>query len=112
MNLAMTENVLRNENRSYSGRGGVSEENRHMGFQPAFLDADTGKVYASRYANGLPAPFHLLDGLPDELILMRHSTGRVAAVKHSVTSGFVRGGRFFTREQAVHHVTAIEASVE
>jgi hypothetical protein len=112
MNVAMTESTLRRENRAYRGWGGVSEENRSMGFQPAFLDADTGKVYASRYANGLPAPFHLLDGLPDDLILHRHSTGGVTAVKQSVTSGFVRNGRFFTREQAAQHVAANDSSIE
>lgn len=109
MNPAMTEDVLRNENRAHVGRGGVSEETRPMGFQPAFLDVDTGKIYASLYANGLPAPFHLLDGLPDEVVLTRHSSGRVAAVKYSVTSGFVRGGRFFTREQAAEQVCANDA---
>jgi hypothetical protein len=96
----MTRSVLRTENRFFRGRGGVSEENRPLGFQPSFLDGDTGTIYPSRYANGLPAPFHSLDGLPDELVLTRHPTGRVEAVKHSVTSGFVRDGRFFTREQA------------
>jgi hypothetical protein len=109
MNQAMTESVLRRENRQFRGRGGVSEENRSIGFQPAFLDADTGKVYASSYANGLPAPFHLLDGLPDELVLTRHSTGKVAAVKKSITSGFVREGRFFTREQAAQHVAVLNS---
>ena len=112
MNQAITENVLRRENRLFRGRGGVSEENRSLGFQPAFLDADTGRVYASRYANGLPAPFHLLDGLPDEVVLTRHSTGRVAAVKQSVSSGFVRDGRFFTREQAVQHIDMISSAIE
>jgi len=112
MNQAMTESVLRRENHLFRGRGGVSEENRSIGFQPAFLDADTGKVYASRHANGLPAPFHLLDGLPDELVLTRHPTGRVAAVKQSVTSGFVRDGRFFTREQAVEHITMTKRAIK
>jgi len=107
MNQAMTERVLRKENRVFRGRGGVSEENRSLGFQPAFFDADTGEVYASRYANGLPAPFHLLDGLPDELVLARHPTGRVSAVKQSITSGFVRDGLFFTREEASQHIAAI-----
>jgi hypothetical protein len=107
MNQAMTENLLRQENQHFCGRGGVSAENRSLGFCPAFLDSGTGKVYSSCYANGEPAPFHLLDGLPDELVLARHPTGRVAAVKQSVTSGFVRAGRFYTREQAAQHIAEV-----
>jgi hypothetical protein len=64
-------------------------------------------VYASCFANGQPAPFHLLEGLPDEIVLTRHPTGRVAAVKKSITSGFVCDGRFYTREQAAEQVMAI-----
>ena len=105
MNQAMTESVLGQENVAFRGRGGVSEENRSYGFRPAFLDSDTGEIYASRFANGHPAPFHLLDGLPEDLVIERHPTGRVAMVKNSVTSGFVRDGRFYTREEAAQEVT-------
>lgn len=107
MNQAMTEGVLWKENCQFRGRGGVSEENRSIGLQPAFFDADTGKVYTSRYANGLRAPFHLLDGLPSEVVLARHPGGKVASVKPSVISGFVREGVFFTREQATEHARDI-----
>jgi len=107
MTQAITEDVLRKENQLYRGRGGVSAENRSLGFHPAFLDAGTGKIYLSCYANGERAPFHLLDGLPDEVVVSRHPTGRVAAVKRSVTSGFERDGRFYTREQAARHVAEL-----
>jgi len=104
---AKTEGDLGRENIVFGGTAGVSAENRQFGFRPAFLDADTGAVYASCFANGQPAPFHLLDGLPDEIVLMRHPSGRVAAVKESITSGFVCGGRFYTREQAALEVMAM-----
>lgn len=107
MGQAMTTSELGRENRIYGGTGGVSQENRSFGFRPAFRDADTGVVYASCFANGQPAPFHLLDGLPDEIVLTRHATGRVAAVKESITSGFVCEGRFYTREQAAERVMAM-----
>lgn len=96
----MTEGVLRQENLVFRGTGGLSQENRSVGFRPAFLDSDTGIVYASCYSNGEPAPFHLLDGLPEEIVVARHATGRVAAVKQSVISGFVLRERFYTRDQA------------
>lgn len=45
-------------------------------------------------------PFHLLEGLPNELVLTRCPNGGVATVKAAVVSGFVRHGRFYTREEA------------
>ena len=104
MNQAMTEGVLRQENRVFRGTGGISQENQSVGFRPAFLDSDTGIVYPSLFANGQPARVHLLDGLPEELVLARHASGRVSAVKQSVVSGFVLRERFYTREQAAQAV--------
>ena len=104
MTQTMTEGVLRQENVVFRGTGGISQENHRVGFRPAFLDSDTGIVYASCYANGEPAPFHLLDGLLEEVVVARHATGRVAAVKQSVISGFVLRERFYTREQAAQAV--------
>ena len=64
------------------------------------MDAATRAVHLSRFANGKSAPFHILDGLPDELVLARTAAGRVAAAKPSVVSGFVREGLFYTRDEA------------
>lgn len=96
----LTDEVLHQENVAFHETGGVSSENRNSGFLPAFLDTATGTVYFARYADGRLAPMHLLDGLPQELVIMRSATGRVMAVKESVIAGFVRCGLFFTREQA------------
>ena len=103
----MTDRVLQAQNASFRGRGGISEENRDVGFRPAFLDTRTDTIYVSRFADGRPAPIHLLDGLPDELVVERTVSGRVSAVRAEVISGFVRGGRFYTREEAGRHVAAI-----
>ena len=92
--------TLAADNRFFTGTGGVSQENRHCGFVPGFIDQDTGVVYPSCWADGRPAPVHALDGLPDHLILARDPDGRVMAVKASVVAGFVRCGCFYTREQA------------
>lgn len=96
----MTESQLTVENSRHCGTGGVSSRNRSAGFRPAFMDAGTRAVYLSRFADGRTAPFHVLDGLPDELVLERRATGRVAAAKPSVISGFVRAGLFYTRDEA------------
>lgn len=92
--------LLRQENERYAGSGGISQENRGLGFRPAFRDSSTGIVYPSCFADGRPAPFHLLDGLPDDLVLQRSDCGRVLAAKPDLTSGFVFCGRFYTRDEA------------
>lgn len=105
MEGTLSEATLVRENQRFRGTGGRSEENRPAGFRPAFLDAETRIIYPSRFGDGMPAPFHLLDGLPDEVVLARHASGRVAQVKASVISGFVRDARFYTREEAARCVS-------
>ena len=97
---ALTRKTLAEENRHYTGRGGISEENRGLGFLPAYRDSATGNIHLSRFADGRRAPIHLLDGLPEQLALRRDASGKVIALKGSVSAGFVREGRFYTREQA------------
>lgn len=111
MNQVMTEGRLRRETRAYRGSGGISAENRCLGFRPAFLDQETGTVYASRFGDGRPAPFHLLDGLPDEVVEARDALGRVAVVKSSVLAGFVRGGRFHSRDEAARQVAETDCAI-
>jgi hypothetical protein len=97
----MNEDQLRQENAAYAGSGGVSQSNASLGFRPAFLDFSTQTIYPSRFADGRPAPIHLLDGLPDEVVTDRLSSGRVVAAKATLISGFERGGFFYTRGAAV-----------
>jgi hypothetical protein len=67
--------TLRQQNRAFRGTGGVSAENRALGFAPAFLDTQTGAVYRACFADGRPAPMHLLEGLPPTLVVA-HEAGR------------------------------------
>lgn len=97
--LCSIETLVR-ENRQYRGTGGVSAVNRSQRFIPAFCDTATGHTYRSRFADGRPATIHLLDGLPEPLVMERTPAGTVTAAKDTVTAGFLRGGRFYTREQA------------
>ncbi len=92
------------ENQKFAGTGGVSEGNAHACFAPAFKDAETGQVELSCFRNGKPAPCHFLDGLPDDWIVKRDLHGRVVEVKETVVSGFVRLGRFFSRQEAADFV--------
>jgi hypothetical protein len=90
---------LRRETHVYQNQGGVSAENRFLGFAPAFQDTETGAVYPSRFADGRIAPMHLLDGLPGELVLQRRESGAVTAVKATIVAGFLYRGEFLTRQQ-------------
>lgn len=96
----MTPERLQQENRFFRNTGGVSHHNGAKGFRSAFQDNATGNVYLSRFADGSLAPIHLLDGLPDELVLARDSAGRIVTVKETVVAGFLHAERFYTREQA------------
>lgn len=100
MNLPLPRETLRNENLAYVGTGGVSEGNQSAGFLPAFYDVETGRAEIARFADGQPAPMHILDGLPKDRVLERDTSGRVSAIRHSVIAGFIRGDYFHTRVQA------------
>jgi hypothetical protein len=100
MNKLLNRETLRKQNLAFVGTGGVSEENRSSGFRPAFYDLATGRAELARFADGRPAPMHLLDGLPDAWIAERDAAGHIRAIKDSVIAGFIRGGFFYTREQA------------
>ena len=76
----------------------VGRDNRLS--SPAFRDAGTGEVYLSRFSNGAIAPMHLLDGLPDALVMSRNASGLVLETQGSVVAGFVRDGCFYSREEA------------
>ena len=92
--------VLRVENQVYRGTGGRSQENGAAGFVPAFRDDLTGATYRSRFADGRPAPIHLLEGLPAGLLSRTAERGGVIPTGCHLVSGFLRGGRFYTRAEA------------
>lgn len=94
---SLSEATLKLENRIFAGSGGVSQANRDKGFVSAFRDSVSGRVYRSRFADGRPAPVHILDGLPNDVALNRDSNGRITAVKPTVVAGFEQAGRFYTR---------------
>jgi hypothetical protein len=110
MSTAVTEKNLQEQTNHYQGRGGTSAEARSYGFRPAFLDTQTGAVYPCCFSDGRPAPMHLFDGLPAELILSYAPSGRAVSVKGSIVSGFIRGERFYTREEASQQVIATPCS--
>lgn len=110
--LTLSKRYLELEQAANRNTGGVSAENRHLGFVPAFMDTRTGNVYPCTFADGRPAAFHILDGLPDELVVARDRYGRPSQVVGTVIAGFTLDGRFYTREQAAAQVSRSESYSE
>ncbi|MBL0141647.1 MAG: dihydroorotase [Betaproteobacteria bacterium] len=71
-----------------------------VGFRPSFYDHASCTLYPSRHADGSPADNHVLDGLPDEVVVVR-ACNRVLAVRMTLVAGFERGGYFFTKAAAL-----------
>jgi hypothetical protein len=105
-NRGLPQNRLAEQNRRFSGTGGVSRVNRSLGFLPGFKDSVTVKVYRACYANGTPAPFHMLEGLPVECMETEDTSGGPApvVVKSSVIAGFILDEAFYSREEAARAV--------
>ena len=107
----MNQLILAQENATYGAGGGVSANNRSFGFQPAFRNAETGCIYPSRFADGRPAPIHMIDGLPDELVVARSTTGRAISVRASVQAGFTLDGTFYDRDEAARFACRASSSM-
>ena len=105
MKRLMSPEVLKQENDEAVAPGARSETNFGLKFRPAFLDYTTMAIYISRFADGGLAPFHILDGLPDEVVVMRAPDGRVARAKATLVSGFERDGFFYTRTAAARAIS-------
>ncbi len=97
----MNRQQLQKQNLQFKNTDGVSANNHTKGFLPAFRDEETGRVELARFRDGSPAPMHLICGLPRDWALEFDETGGVITIKLSVTAGFCRDGRFFTRDEAI-----------
>ena len=100
--------LIDRQNRAYAGTGGVSRNNRRLGFVPAFLDSTSGDVVVSRFADGRPAPVHLLEGLPRAWLAPQGDPACGPRARPGVIAGFLCEGRFYTREEAAEAVRALE----
>ena len=95
----MDNHTLRQENLAFHGTMGVSDNNRDMGFLPAFQDKRDGRVEIARTRVGLPAQFHMIEWLPREWARTLTGNGRVRSLRPEIVSGFVRAGVFYTRDE-------------
>lgn len=102
LNLTIT--VLNQESEPHAESGAHGRMHRDRAFRPAFFDCATCTTYLSRFRDGRVAPFHLLDGLPDDVVLVREECGRVIMTKPTLLAGFERKGFFYTRAAAARAV--------
>ena len=87
--------------RDYDAGNDCAGELAALGFRPAYLDYSTLRIYPSCFGDGRPAPTHVLDALPDEVVVIRSPGGHVMATKMTLVAGYVREGYFYTRDKAV-----------
>ncbi len=97
----LSRQLLKRQNLEFAGSTGISQNNRESGFAPAFMDSLSGRTEISRFADGRPAPLHLLDCLPEEWVASRDVNGHVFKLHSGIIAGFLRNGHFFTRDEAV-----------
>lgn len=105
MEQGMTQERLELETELYEDSGATSTHCRPFGFRPAFYDTQTRTLLLSRFADGRLAPIHLLDGLPERVVVSRDVTGRIDAVVESIVAGFEMYGRFYTRDEVSSMLT-------
>lgn len=84
----------------YVGTCGESATACKHKFLPAFINRDDGRIEVARMPNGQPAPMHLICSLPAEWAARSDARGQVLELKSCIEAGFVRDGRFYTRDEA------------
>ena len=97
----MDSHTLQYENLAFGGTKGVSENNSHEGFKPAFLNKATGRVEVARLKNRRAASMHIISWLPREWAATVDKAGLVLSLKPGIIAGFVQNGVFYTRKEAV-----------
>lgn len=112
MDVGLCYDRLNWENRHFEGTGGVSRENACAQFAPAFRDNASGQVETSRFADGSPAPVHVLEGLPPQWVAMRGEDNEIVRVIPSVEAGFVLDDKFYTRAEAADYMAAAKTEQE
>lgn len=88
------------ERQCFRGTAGESGAAAGCGLQPAFRDDVSGEVVPACFADGRPAPLHLLEGLPPAWVARRDAAGRPLAARTGVVCGFLHQGCFYTRGEA------------
>ena len=85
MTTVLSQTALENENHKYFGTGARSQENRSLGFRPAFMDKETGIVYGSCSPDGrLLYSWRLILAPPPVLAYVAaHEVAHLVELNHS-----------------------------
>jgi len=105
INTTQTSRFITRDNVKYAHTKGVSQNCRRARFIPAFRDSATGEVCLSRFEDGSTAPVHMLDGMPDHWVIERDEDNHVVRIKGSIIAGFIRDGKYYSREEMVTPIT-------
>ncbi len=97
---ALTQLSLRDEKVLFERTRALGLHNERRGFVPGFRHNASGDLAIARFADGSAAPLHVLDGLPEDWIAVRDARGHVTHTCAGLVSGFIREGRFYTRDEA------------
>ncbi len=106
MSQHRNQHTITAESRPYDGTCGESAVACQHSFVPAFQNSADGRVELARMPNGKPAPMHLISCLPRAWATRCDAHGNVLALIDTVIAGFVKGGRFYTREEAAREAPA------
>lgn len=91
----------------HSGQSRTAQQpNCLNGFTPAFLNAESGDIAFAKFANGFPAPVHIVEGLPENWFKQPNKKSGKEDLKQEIVSGFIREGHFFTREEATQQLAS------
>jgi hypothetical protein len=95
-----TQKQVKSASDPFLGTCGESATAGQHRFIPAFRCETSGRVELARFPNGSIAPMHLIIALPREWASQTDHKGGVVCLKDSITAGFWRDARFFTRAEA------------
>ena len=100
MSRPLTQESVQRESIEYAGTCGESATAKKSRFLPAFRNDSDGSVELARMPNGQPAAMHLISELPSSWACKLDDQGKVIELIEEIVAGFVRDGRFYTREEA------------
>jgi hypothetical protein len=95
-----TQESVQQESVEFAGTCGESATATQSRFHPAFRNEADGRVEVARMPNGQPAAMHLISALPESWAAKLDDDGHVVELIEGIVAGFVRDGRFYTREEA------------
>jgi len=94
----LTHGKLGDEVKQFKGTGGISSENK---LTAGFRHKKTGEIFEAKDETGRNTSIHLLGGIPAKYVTeVDPRDGVTIAVSGDIEAGFIKDGKFLTREEA------------